>query len=84
MQEGRILVAMLALLFTFFPIFLCCTMRISLNEELWGVLRKITLSLLCCQWLQLQGCTAGLSRVFVPSQEAEISRVWDAASTDIP
>lgn len=38
MQEGRILVAMLALLF--FPIFLCCTMRIYLNEELWGVLRK--------------------------------------------
>lgn len=36
--------------------------------------------LLYCQQLQLQGCTANLYGVFVPSQEAEICRVWDAAS----
>lgn len=59
-------------------------MRIFLNEELWGVLRKMTLCLLCCRRLQLQGYIAAMSGVFVSTHETEVSVGRDAVSVNIP
>lgn len=57
-------------------------MRIYLNEELWGILRKKKWLFVCSA---VSSCSSrDVSGVSIPRQEAEICRVWDAASIPEP